>query len=45
MEGFLVYTKSGEGEKENLVKASKQTLWSQEKVFVQIWDSEIFCVH
>ena len=31
--------------KENLVKASKQILCSQEKVLVLIWDSENFCVH
>ena len=33
-----MYTKSGEGEKENLVKASKQILRSQERVLVLIWD-------
>ena len=40
-----MYTKSGESEKGNLVKASKQILCSQEKVFVLIWDSEKNCVH
>ena len=41
----LVYTKSGEGEKENLMKASNLILCSQGKVLVLIWDSEKFCVH
>ena len=45
LEVSLVYTKSGEGEKENLVKASKLILGSQEKVLVLIWDSENVCVH
>ena len=31
--------------KENLVKASKKILCSQEKVLVLIWDSENCCVH
>ena len=31
--------------KENLVKASKQILCSQDKVLVLIWDSEKNCVH
>ena len=45
VEVSLVYTKSGESEKENLVKGSKLILCSQETVFVLIWDSEKFCVH
>ena len=38
-----MYTKSGGGEKENLLKASKQILCSQEKVLVLIQDSENLC--
>ena len=41
----LVYTKYGEGEKKNLVKASKQIFCPQEKVLVLIWDLENLCVH
>ena len=37
-----MYTKSVEGEKENLVKASKHILCSQEKVLILKWDSENF---
>ena len=39
-----MYTKCGEGEKRNLVKESGQTLCSQVKVLVLIWDSEFFLV-
>ena len=40
-----MYIKSGEGEKENLVKASKKILCSQEKVLVLISDSLKNLVH
>ena len=39
-----MYTKSGKGEKENLVKASKQILCLQEKLLSLNWDSENVCV-
>ena len=45
VEVSLVYTESGEGKKENMVKASNQILCSQEMILVLIWDSEKFCVH
>ena len=45
VEVSLLYTKSVEGEKDNLVKASQLILCSQGKVLVSIWDSETFCVY
>ena len=45
LEVSLVYTKSGEGEEKNLVKASKHIVCSQEKVLVlRGWTSKILLI-